>query len=42
MRYLACDYKKLLGASDVRDKRAINHGTMREVIGGQLVRELIL
>ena len=33
---------KLMGSSDVRDKRAIDRGAMREVLGGQLVRELIL
>lgn len=33
---------KLLGPSDVQAKGAIDRGAMREVLGGQLVRELIL
>ena len=33
---------KLMGTSDVREKRNIDRGAMREVIGGQLIRELIL
>ena len=31
-----------MGTSDVREKRNIDRSAMREVIGGQLVRELIL
>lgn len=33
---------KLIGPSAVQDKGTIDRGAMREVLGGQLVRELIL
>ena len=33
---------KVMGSSDVRDKATIDRGALREVLGGELVRELIL
>ena len=33
---------KLVGPSDVQNKGAIDRGSMREVLGGQLIQELIL